>query len=524
MEFRGRLTGNFDDQEHNKHVVETLKRVRLVLAYTDANLRYTWFHNAHPDYADKEVLGKRDDELQPNAAGRLLTEIKQQVLSTGQPIRQTVYVPLSDGTHVYDMVFDTLRNDAGEPIGVVSAAVDVTAFVTEDRTLRETEALLKSLFDSAPLGLGMWDRDARFLRLNQSLADINGMPIDAHIGKHPSEILPEIKDIHNVEHFMRQIMESGEAAMNVEIYGSTPADPETVRVWREHFYPIRLEDEVIGLGAIVEDITELKQAQESLRQTHLHLESQVAERTLQLQQVNEQLQNTLREQERTAQELAEVRRRLAQSREAERLRLAHELHDTTLQDLTTLTYDLAHLNLTYPDPQLGDAVQQVRQKITHINQTLRRIVGDLRPPILADFGIKAAIQAHIERIHIRHPHLHIALIAPDNLPKLHEAKEITLYRIQQQALSNVLQHAKATSVSIHVENHDSTIQLAIQDNGQGFTLPHRWIEFARRGHLGIVSMSERASEAGGILEIDSHPGKGTTVRVKVPVQEVIEES
>jgi PAS domain S-box-containing protein len=523
MDFKGRVRGNFNDPNHRKHIEDTLKRVRLVLAYADAELRYTWFHNAHSDYAGKEVLGKRDDELQPNAAGRLLTELKQQVLSTGQPIRQTVHLPLSDGIHVYDMIIDTLRNDVGKAIGVVSAAVDVTAFVTEDRTLRETEALIRSLFDSAPLGLGVWDREARFLRLNQSLADINGLPIEAHIGKHPSEILPDIKDIHNVEHFMRQIMESGVPAMNVEIYGSTPADPETERVWREHFYPIRLEDEVIGLGAIVEDITELKQAQESLSQTHAYLERQVAERTAQLRQLNEQLQATLLEQERTAQELAEVRRRLAQSREAERLRLAHELHDTTLQDLTALTYDLTYLNLTYPDADLSETVQQFRQKITHINQTLRRIVGDLRPPILADFGLKAAIQAYIERLHMQYPNLHITLSASDDLPWLHETQAITLYRIQQQALRNVLQHAKATTVSIHVESNDNLLQLAIQDNGEGFILPPRWIELARKGHLGIVSMSERASEAGGTLEIDSHPGKGTTVRVKVPVQEMNEE-
>jgi PAS domain S-box-containing protein len=494
-----------------------------VLAYTDAELRYTWFHNAHPDYEGREVLGKRDDELQPNAAGRLLTELKQQVFSTGQPIRQTVHLPLSDGTHVYDMIIDTLRNDAGEAIGVVSAAVDVTAFVTEDRTLSEAQALIKSLFDSAPLGLGVWDRDVRFLRLNQSLATINGMPIEAHIGKRPSEILPEIKDIHDVEDLLRSVMESGIPAMNVEIYGSTPADPETPHVWREHFYPIRLEDEVIGLGAIVEDITELKQTQESLRQTHIYLENQVAERTAQLRRLNEQLQMMLLEQERAAQELAEVRRRLAQSREAERLRLAHELHDTTLQDLTALTYDLAQLNVDYPDAGLGNVVHHIRHKITHINQTLRRIVGDLRPPILVDFGIKAAIQAHIERVHTQYPHLHISLDAPDNLPWLHETQAITLYRIQQQALRNVLQHAKATSVSVYLESHDNTLQLAIQDNGEGFTLPTRWIELARKGHLGIVSMSERASEAGGTLEIDSQPGKGTTVRVKVPVQEVIEE-
>lgn len=523
MSFRGGLAGNFDDPDHSKHIEETLKRVRLVLAYTDAELRYTWFCNAHPDYKNKEVLGKRDDELQPNAAGRLLTEIKQQVLSTGQPTRQTVHVPLSDGIHVYDMVLDTLRNDAGEAIGVVSAAVDVTAFVAEDRTLSETEALINSLFESAPLGLGVWDRDIRFLRLNQSLATINGMPIEAHIGKRPSEILPEIKNIHEVEELLRSVMESGVPAMNVEIYGNTPADPETPHVWREHFYPIRLKDEVIGLGAVVEDITELKQVQESLRQTHASLESQVAERTAQLRLLNEQLQAMLLEQERTAQELAEVRRRLAQSREAERLRLAHELHDTTLQDLTALTYDLAHLNLSYPDAHLGKAVDQIRQKIIHINQTLRRIVGDLRPPILADFGIKAAIEAFIERLYIQNPHLHINLIAPDKLPWLHETKALTLYRIQQQALRNVLQHAKATSVSIHLESNDSTLILAIEDNGEGFTLPPRWIEFARKGHLGIVGMSERANEVGGTLEIDSHPGKGTTVRVRVPVQEMNKE-
>lgn len=396
---------------------------------------------------------------------------------------------------------------------------DATDAESEERNLIAAQMLINSLFDSAPLGLVVWDRQMRFLRLNETLAQMNGLSVEAHIGKRPSEILPDIKDIESVEGFLRGVMENGNPAMNVEIYGSTPADPHTRHVWREHFYPIRLQNEIIGLGAIVEDITELKQAQEALAEAHAQLESQVIERTAQLRELNQQLQTTLLEQERTAQELTEVRRRLAQSRETERLRLAHELHDTTLQELTALTFDLVQIAHAHPDGELNQSMTAVRHKITHINQMLRRVVGDLRPPILVDFGLKAAIHAHIERLHSNHPSLHVVLHADDDLPTLPETTAIMLYRIQQQALRNVVQHAHASHAWVRVEMQGRLLQLEIEDDGQGFVLPERWIELARQGHLGIVGMSERASEAGGVLTIDSELGKGTTVRVTVPVEE-----
>ncbi|MCB0115968.1 MAG: PAS domain-containing protein [Caldilineaceae bacterium] len=518
----GRLTKGATPEELLRRE-EMIRRVGLILAYTDTNHRYTWIYHPNPDFDAAQAIGQRDDELQPNDAGREVVEIKQQVLESGRTIRRVITFPFSDGMRSFDMVFERLRNEHGNPIGVVAAAVNVTNFVAENRHLRETQALLKSLFDSAPVGLSVWDRDMRFLRLNQSLADMNGLPVGAHIGKRPSEILPQIKDIHDVEDFLRGVMESGEPAMDVEIYGSTPADPDTEHVWREHFYPIRLDEEVIGLGAVVEDITELKQAQESLHQARELLESQVAERTAQLSELNTQLQATLREQERTAQELAEVRRRLAQSREAERLRLAHELHDTAMQDLTVLTYDLVHYSNANADEAMGKAIANIRGKIGHINQTLRRIVGDLRPPILVDFGLKAAIEAHIERIHNDHPSLHITLEAEDNLPRLREMTAVMLFRIQQQALRNIFQHAAADRVWIRVTTELDWLKLEVEDNGKGFSIPRRLIELARQGHLGIVSMSERANEAGGVFEIESEPGKGTVVRVKVPVAEMNDE-
>ncbi len=502
--------------EENARVAQTVKNVPIVLAYTDTDLRYTWIYNPHADFSADAMIGKRDDELQANQAGVELTEAKRKVLSEGRILRRSITFDMSDGPHTYDVVLDALRNEDGEKIGVITVAVDVSDFAHEERKHLETQALLNSLFDSAPIGLGVWDRELRFLRLNETLAAMNGISPEAHIGSRASELLPEIKNVLEIESLFQKVIDEGRPIMNVHVIGTTPADPDKEHVWKEHFYPIRLQEEVIGVGAVIEDVTELRQAQEDVRMAHDRLECEVAERTAQLVQVNQRLQNALADQQRTAQELAEVRRRLAQSREAERLRLAHELHDTTMQELNALTFDLAQLNSIFEDDRFTTASAAIRDKIGQINHTLRRVVGDLRPPILVDFGLKAAVSAYIELLHTNYPALEVHFEAAE-LPTLTETTAITLYRIQQQATRNVIQHAEASQVWIRLQMQENNLLLEVEDNGRGFAKPQRWIELVRQGHLGVVSMSERAAEIDGVLEIDTEPGRGTIVRLRVPI-------
>lgn len=126
-------------------------------------------------------------------------------------------------------------------------------------------AALDALFDAAPLGLGLWDRELRFVRVNASLAQMNGLPPEAHLGHTPRELLPEIGGIDALEERWRAIIATGEPWFDVEVHGGTPANTDKERSWREHFFPIRNGDAIVGLGAVVEETTERDRVEAALR-------------------------------------------------------------------------------------------------------------------------------------------------------------------------------------------------------------------------------------------------------------------
>lgn len=154
-----------------------------------------------------------------------------------------------------------------EPSGrrVYGIDLDITEQRQTEEDMKRAKALLDTIFDSAPMGLAMWDRDFRFLRVNRTLADINGLPPEAHIGKRPGELLPEL-DLTAVYARWQHIIDTGEPWLNVELKGETPAAPGEIRSWIENFFPLKSGSDVIGIGAIVEETTERKRTEERISQ------------------------------------------------------------------------------------------------------------------------------------------------------------------------------------------------------------------------------------------------------------------
>lgn len=166
--------------------------------------------------------------------------------------------------------------DRGETFGPLDPATgrapratgllnDITKRKSTEFALRSTNALLEALFSAAPVGLAVLDTSFRFLRLNDELAAMNGMPIEAHLGHKPHEILDEIEGLEALYERWQEVLDSGEPWMNVEITGKTPGSGGQTRHWREHFFPIIDGDKRFGIAALVEDDTERKAAQDALR-------------------------------------------------------------------------------------------------------------------------------------------------------------------------------------------------------------------------------------------------------------------
>ena len=168
-----------------------------------------------------------------------------------------------------------IGGDSGAIVRWIGTSTDIHDHRQVEEELREsrTEAErhaqeLDRLYQTSPAGLAFIDRDLRFVRINQTLANINGFPVDAYIGRTLREMLsPPLAD--RLEPVLRRVVNEGEPAMNVEMEGETPAEPGNVRYWLANYYPLKRRDgTVLGVNVVVQDITERKRTENALQQSH----------------------------------------------------------------------------------------------------------------------------------------------------------------------------------------------------------------------------------------------------------------
>jgi len=153
-----------------------------------------------------------------------------------------------------------LRDEEGLVAGAGIAVLDLTRLRALERDRDEALALLDALFDAAPIGLGFWDRELRYRRVNAALAEINGIPEREHVGRTVGEVLPQIPD--TVVADFRKVIERAEPLLGMRVEGETPAQPGRRRSWRISYYPVGdPAGRVLGAGAVVEETTELERAE-----------------------------------------------------------------------------------------------------------------------------------------------------------------------------------------------------------------------------------------------------------------------
>ncbi len=212
----------------------------------------------------------------------------------------------------------------------------------------------------------------------------------------------------------------------------------------------------------------------------------------------------------------EIKNRLSDSREKERLRLAQELHDVPIQDLYGLIYQMDDLRDLLKDPDGEHLLNEQTQMLYRVVNSLRTICRELRPPSLSAFGLEVAIRDHMEKLRDQNPHINIHLQLMHDQQILSDSLRLNLFRIYQQAINNVIRHSEATEVHIRFGWDEDTITLEVEDNGTGFEVPKSWLELVRQDHFGLVGLAERVESIRGELEIVSAPGEGTLVRAIVP--------
>ena len=201
-------------------------------------------------------------------------------------------------------------------------------------------------------------------------------------------------------------------------------------------------------------------------------------------------------------------------REEEKARIAREVHDELGQMLTVLKLETSMCELAYAqlDPGLNERLNSMKRLIAQLFQLVRDVATALRPPIL-DAGIASAIEWQARRFEAR-TQIPCLVQVPDNLAPLSDAKAIGLFRILQEALTNVMRHAQAHTVELTLAQEGDELCLTVSDDGVGF-VPAT----GRPTSFGVVGMRERVLIMGGQLSLESEPGEGTTLSVRVPLDE-----
>jgi len=203
-------------------------------------------------------------------------------------------------------------------------------------------------------------------------------------------------------------------------------------------------------------------------------------------------------------------RRVVEAQELERRRLARELHDETGQALTSILLGVKAIRASATSAEAELAEADVRAQIVQALQDVRALAVELRPSALDDFGLVAALERLAETFEARSGLLTVVQANVDG--RLPPEVETVLYRVVQEALTNIVKHAGAEHVSIVVRSRDGVVAATIDDDGHGFAR-----EDVRADALGLVGMRERLALVGGTLEVESSPESGTTIAAKVPI-------
>jgi PAS domain S-box-containing protein len=224
----------------------------------------------------------------------------------------------------------------------------------------------------------------------------------------------------------------------------------------------------------------------------------------------------------------EVQQSLIRYQEMERLRIAQDLHDGPVQELIALQFALSSLQQSLaeedgagqPNPQeLVRELSEIDASLKAQVSELRAFSADLRPPVLASYGLASAIRSHVENFNKKYTHIDIEVDLVSDGQSLPEDTRLALFRIFQELLNNVVKHSEANKVEVTFNMDDTCCNLVVKDNGKGFSPPRHWIALVRSGHLGLVGILERAEAVSGEVTIESAPGTGTQVRVLVPLQQ-----
>jgi light-regulated signal transduction histidine kinase (bacteriophytochrome) len=391
-------------------------------------------------------------------------------------------------------------------------------------TRQQMEILVEWLNEQKNPGVVQTDCLPLHLPEAEGLADVASGILALSVSKHPRDYVvwfrPEVIKTVTWAGNPNKPLDAGPDGLLMSPRQSFMAWQQSVRLhsapWTDEEVDAAHKLRLSLLEVVLERINQVAREREQARLRQNELMRELDHRLEQWQAVAGALTEETKRRSLAEEELSAVLRRTVLDQEAERLRIARELHDTLGQSLTLLQLGLDGVAQAPHDREsLRLRITSLKVLATDVGREVSRLAWEIRPTVLDDLGLQTATRSLMEtwseRTHIRFD-LHIA-IDETRLPLVIET---TLYRVLQEALTNVVRHSGATKVAVILTAADHQVTMIVEDDGRGFDegeADHS--PLARR--LGLVGMRERLSIVNGSIAFETEPGRGTTLFVRVPV-------
>jgi PAS domain S-box-containing protein len=429
-------------------------------------------------YSPDEVLSleRFEASVHPDDRDTVRGAIEQSV-RTGDPLHVDYRIHIADGSErwISSRGQPRFRSD-GEPERLMGISIDISERKAREEALRTSQARLAAGAELAGLAHYEVDFDEGFMYIDDRLRDLCGVPPDRDQGLQVLEFWLEHlhpDDAQRVMDLRDRLHDGRVEKLSLEYRFLHPERGET---WIQHLAGAAERDadkRAVHTFGVFRDITERKRAEEQLH---------------------------------------DLSRRLIGAHEKERALLARELHDDVSQRLAALAIDVGRTEVAASDLSHAQAMRSIREGLVRLSEDIHALAYQLHPSVLEELGLAEALRAECERRR-RQSTLDLSLEIGQLPAAVGHDAALCLFRVAQEALNNVARHSGAAAASVSLRQMDGGLLLAVRDDGAGFD-PAK----PERGrHLGLASMHERVMLADGTIDIESAPGRGTSVIVWVPV-------
>ncbi len=393
----------------------------------------------------------------------------------------------------------TIKTGLREPYSIILRDLKLS----EEKLLVEKNRVETYLNLSGTLFV-VTDDSGKVILINRSGREILGGGKEEVIGRNWFDTFIPVMDRKDERAFFTRFLSGGAGAIEYRESAVVTVDgKEKIIAWHHTV----LDDEPTGVTVVLssgEDITSRIEYENALEKYQGKLEQLVQLRTGELRKMNDQLMV--------------VSKKLSEAETIERRKISRELHDLVGQNLTALGLNLNIMKAKLASREfvvLGKRIADSISLVEDTTVTIRDVMSRLRPPILDDYGLLAAIKGYAENFSDR-TGIAVAINGDDFplRPDIHT--ETSLFRIAQEVLNNVAKHSGATGVTISIVRKSDGIVLVIEDNGKGFDSGRVRVS-RKKGSWGLTNITERAISIGGSCVIESEPGRGTRIVVEVQI-------